>query len=292
MSPGAPLATGRRRWPKGQDLAPITALHRLTRSPPKGLRKTVFFTGSQRRCWGTHRPRPDDPEPNLHDHRTPAPLGTPRLCPGLPEGPDPRIRGSRSGTLWALASRDRATARVWVNEFAVPRAYASYQEMLDDPEVDVVSIFLPNELHRPWDVAADAAARRGAGGRASGLSPLSERDRSDDFEFEISSSRFRIRNLECGNINNLISKPCARRRPELDRSRGAGPRACRGVVPTDQAPRSTHRVSRSRGMATISAAGPESCPGPGPGSCPGWGGWWPGRGCSGPGPLRPASGRT
>jgi predicted dehydrogenase len=120
-------------------------------------------------------------------------LGSARVCR---RGLIPGIRASRSGTLWVLASRDRATARVWVNEFAVPRAYASYQGMLDDPEVDVVSIPLPNELHRPWDVAADAAARRGAGGRASGLSPLSERDRADDFTFEISNSRFGISEVE------------------------------------------------------------------------------------------------
>ena len=42
------------------------------------------------------------------------------------------------------------------------RAYATYQEMLDDPEVDVVSIPLPNELHRPWVVAAVLEAARQA----------------------------------------------------------------------------------------------------------------------------------
>jgi D-xylose 1-dehydrogenase (NADP+, D-xylono-1,5-lactone-forming) len=69
----------------------------------------------------------------------------------------PGIRASASGTLQALGSRDGATAAAWGREFQVPRTYASYQEVVDDPEVDAVYIPLPNELHRPWvEAAADA----------------------------------------------------------------------------------------------------------------------------------------
>jgi predicted dehydrogenase len=69
----------------------------------------------------------------------------------------PGIRASALGTLQALGSRDGATAAAWGREFQVPRTYASYREVLDDPEVDAVYIPLPNELHRPWvEAAADA----------------------------------------------------------------------------------------------------------------------------------------
>jgi D-xylose 1-dehydrogenase (NADP+, D-xylono-1,5-lactone-forming) len=69
----------------------------------------------------------------------------------------PGIRASHTGVLHALASRDGATARAWADEFGIPRAHASYQALLDDPEVDAVYIPLPNELHRPWvKAAADA----------------------------------------------------------------------------------------------------------------------------------------
>jgi predicted dehydrogenase len=71
----------------------------------------------------------------------------------------PGIRGSARGTLAALASRDGATARAWAEEFGIPRAYGSYQDLVDDPDVQAVYIPLPNELHRPWVYAAADAGK-------------------------------------------------------------------------------------------------------------------------------------
>jgi predicted dehydrogenase len=71
----------------------------------------------------------------------------------------PGILGSRAGALEALASRDLATARSWAVEFGIPRAYGSYQELLDDPQIDAVYLPLPNELHRPWVFAAAEAGK-------------------------------------------------------------------------------------------------------------------------------------
>jgi D-xylose 1-dehydrogenase (NADP+, D-xylono-1,5-lactone-forming) len=71
----------------------------------------------------------------------------------------PGIRESLSGKLQAIASRDLATAKAWAEEFGVPRAYGSYLEVLEDPEVDAVYIPLPNELHRSWIIAAAEAAK-------------------------------------------------------------------------------------------------------------------------------------
>lgn len=69
----------------------------------------------------------------------------------------PGIQLSESSALIALASRNAATAQAWCNEFGVPRAYGSYEELLGDPEIDAVYIPLPNELHRRWvEAAADA----------------------------------------------------------------------------------------------------------------------------------------
>jgi predicted dehydrogenase len=61
--------------------------------------------------------------------------------------------------LQALASRDPATARAWAGELGVPRAYGAYQDVLNDPEVDAVYIPLPNELHKPWVLAAADAGK-------------------------------------------------------------------------------------------------------------------------------------
>jgi predicted dehydrogenase len=71
----------------------------------------------------------------------------------------PGIRGSRTGALHALASRDPAVARAWAAEFGIPRAHSTYEAILDDPEIDAVYIPLPNELHRPWVTAAADAGK-------------------------------------------------------------------------------------------------------------------------------------
>ena len=81
-------------------------------------------------------------------------LGCARICR---RGLIPGIRGSESGTLAALASRDRAQAESWAREFDIPKVHGSYDDLLADPEVDAVYVPLPNELHRPWvEKAADA----------------------------------------------------------------------------------------------------------------------------------------
>jgi D-xylose 1-dehydrogenase (NADP+, D-xylono-1,5-lactone-forming) len=71
----------------------------------------------------------------------------------------PGIRASQSGSLHALASREVATARVWAEEFSVPKAYGSYRELVADSEIDAVYIPLPNELHKPWVLAAAGAGK-------------------------------------------------------------------------------------------------------------------------------------
>jgi xylose dehydrogenase (NAD/NADP) len=71
----------------------------------------------------------------------------------------PGIAGSESGRLHALASRDIAKARAWAGEFGIPRSYGSYEEVLADPDVQAVYIPLPNELHRPWTIAAAEAGK-------------------------------------------------------------------------------------------------------------------------------------
>jgi len=71
----------------------------------------------------------------------------------------PGIRASTSGTVLALASRDREMAESWGREFAIPLAYPSYEAVLGDPEIDAVYIPLPNELHKPWVLAAAEAGK-------------------------------------------------------------------------------------------------------------------------------------
>ena len=52
--------------------------------------------------------------------------------------------------VFAVASRDAARAEAYAAERGIPRAYGSYNRLLDDPGVDAVYVSLPNGLHYEW----------------------------------------------------------------------------------------------------------------------------------------------
>jgi predicted dehydrogenase len=57
----------------------------------------------------------------------------------------------------AIASRDLHKAQHAAQNLGIARAYGSYEELIADPEIEVVYIPLPNHLHVPWSTrAADA----------------------------------------------------------------------------------------------------------------------------------------
>src|SRR5262245_39337151 len=66
----------------------------------------------------------------------------------------PAMRGAEGCTLAAIASRDASKARRAAQALGIPRAYGSYEELLDDPELDAVYNPLPNHLHVPWSIKA------------------------------------------------------------------------------------------------------------------------------------------
>jgi len=59
----------------------------------------------------------------------------------------------------AIASRDGAKAEEAARRLGIPKAYGSYQEMLDDPGIEAVYIPLPNHLHVPWSIRAAEAGK-------------------------------------------------------------------------------------------------------------------------------------
>jgi xylose dehydrogenase (NAD/NADP) len=59
----------------------------------------------------------------------------------------------------AVASRDPLRAQAYALEHAIPRPYGSYEELLDDPDVDAVYNPLPNSLHHEWTMRALAAGK-------------------------------------------------------------------------------------------------------------------------------------
>lgn len=69
------------------------------------------------------------------------------------------LRTSERNTLVGVASRSQDMARNYANQWNIPRAFGSYQAMLDDPEIDVVYNSLPNSLHAEWTVKALEAGK-------------------------------------------------------------------------------------------------------------------------------------
>ncbi len=61
--------------------------------------------------------------------------------------------------LQAVSSRSAETARQLASKFGIARAHGSYQELIDDPELDVVYNPLPNHLHVPWSIKAMQAGK-------------------------------------------------------------------------------------------------------------------------------------
>ena len=66
----------------------------------------------------------------------------------------PAIQKAGNCEVVAIASRDLAKARDASSSLGIPRAYGSYQELLDDDGIDAVYIPLTNDLHVPWTMRA------------------------------------------------------------------------------------------------------------------------------------------
>jgi predicted dehydrogenase len=54
----------------------------------------------------------------------------------------------------AVCSRSLAKSQEFAKEFAIPKAYGSYEELLNDPEIEVIYNPLPNHLHVDWSIRA------------------------------------------------------------------------------------------------------------------------------------------
>ncbi|WP_306057321.1 Gfo/Idh/MocA family protein [Natronococcus wangiae] len=68
----------------------------------------------------------------------------------------PAIRASEH-RVGAIASRDAERARTVADEFAIPRSYDAYDDLLDDSRIAAVYVPVPNALHAEWTKrAADA----------------------------------------------------------------------------------------------------------------------------------------
>ncbi|HIT75408.1 MAG TPA: Gfo/Idh/MocA family oxidoreductase [Candidatus Avipropionibacterium avicola] len=63
------------------------------------------------------------------------------------------------GVLAAVGSRSLDRAQAYADEFSVPKAYGSYREVIEDPEVDALYIATPHPQHLELGLAGAAAGK-------------------------------------------------------------------------------------------------------------------------------------
>lgn len=71
----------------------------------------------------------------------------------------PGVQESELNEVHAIASRDLDKAKQTAEQLNIPVAYGSYEELLEDPSIDVVYIPLPNHLHKEWTIRAAEAGK-------------------------------------------------------------------------------------------------------------------------------------
>ena len=71
----------------------------------------------------------------------------------------PAMRGCEHSELAAIASRDAARAKEAAATLEIPKSYGSYEELLADPDIDVIYNPLPNHLHVAWSIRAAEAGK-------------------------------------------------------------------------------------------------------------------------------------
>jgi xylose dehydrogenase (NAD/NADP) len=71
----------------------------------------------------------------------------------------PGAHASPKVDLVAVASRDQARADEYAKKWEIERAYASYDALLADPDIEAVYISLPNTMHVEWSIRALEAGK-------------------------------------------------------------------------------------------------------------------------------------
>ena len=107
----------------------------------------------------------------------------------------------------AVGSRDRARAEAYAQEHGLERAHGSYQELVDDPDLDAVYISLPNDTHVEWSVRALRAGKHVLCEK-----PLTRKTAEAEEAFDVAEQEGRL----------LMEAFMWRHHPQIRRARGAG----------------------------------------------------------------------
>ena len=83
-------------------------------------------------------------------------IGAARIAPMALIRPAGRVPGA---TVTAIAARDRGRAEAFAAKHGIERVHSSYDEVINDPEIDAIYNPLPNGLHAEWTLKAIAAGK-------------------------------------------------------------------------------------------------------------------------------------
>src|SRR4051812_23183065 len=71
----------------------------------------------------------------------------------------PALQKAEHAEVIAIASSNEERLRAEASRLFIPRTYDTYEELLEDADVDAVYIPLPNHLHVPWALKAMEAGK-------------------------------------------------------------------------------------------------------------------------------------
>ncbi|MCW9095960.1 MAG: Gfo/Idh/MocA family oxidoreductase [Ignavibacteriaceae bacterium] len=71
----------------------------------------------------------------------------------------PAIFNSTNGSVHALASRNLKKADALAKKYDITHLYAKYDSVIEDQQVDIVYVPLPNHLHKEWTIKALEAGK-------------------------------------------------------------------------------------------------------------------------------------
>jgi predicted dehydrogenase len=71
----------------------------------------------------------------------------------------PAMQEGQYSEITAIASRSLEKAQAAATQLQIPTAYGSYEELLNDPNIDAIYNPLPNHLHVPWSIKALQAGK-------------------------------------------------------------------------------------------------------------------------------------
>lgn len=71
----------------------------------------------------------------------------------------PAAQESSVATVLAIASRNSGKAQEAANKMGIPKVHQSYEELINDPEIDIIYNPLPNHMHVEWTTKAMKAGK-------------------------------------------------------------------------------------------------------------------------------------